>query len=98
LHVANVYCKMRDMKSGRKPKLIPQQITDDRKMIDAGERREDVGALFSADRTTLYQTFLILKMPEVDAKAFQMVPIFPYKPFGQMFSENTNCHFYPRVL
>jgi DNA invertase Pin-like site-specific DNA recombinase len=45
----------RGVKFGRKPKLTPQQIDHARKMIDAGERREDVAALFSVDRTTLYR-------------------------------------------
>jgi DNA invertase Pin-like site-specific DNA recombinase len=45
----------RGVKFGRKPKLTPQQIDRARKMIDAGERREDVAALFNVDRTTLYR-------------------------------------------
>jgi len=45
----------RGVKFGRKPKLTPQQIDHARKMIDAGERREDVAALFSVDWTTLYR-------------------------------------------
>jgi DNA invertase Pin-like site-specific DNA recombinase len=45
----------RGVKFGRKPKLTPQQIAHARKMIDAGERREDVAALFKVDRTTLYR-------------------------------------------
>jgi DNA invertase Pin-like site-specific DNA recombinase len=40
---------------GRKPKLTPQQITHARKLIDAGERREDVATLLNVDRTTLYR-------------------------------------------
>jgi len=39
--------------SGRKLKLTRQEIDHVRKMIDAGERREDVAALLDMDRTTL---------------------------------------------
>jgi len=45
----------RGVKFGRKPKLTPPQITHARKLIDAGERREDVTALLNVDRTTLYR-------------------------------------------
>jgi DNA invertase Pin-like site-specific DNA recombinase len=45
----------RGVKFGRKPKLSTQQITHARKLIDAGERREDVATLFNVDRTTLYR-------------------------------------------
>jgi DNA invertase Pin-like site-specific DNA recombinase len=45
----------RGVKFGRKPKLTPQQITHARKLIDAGERREDVADLFKVSRTTLYR-------------------------------------------
>ena len=45
----------RGEKFGRKPKLTPQQIDPARKMIGAGERREDVAALINVDRTTLYR-------------------------------------------
>src|ERR1700733_14954560 len=45
----------RGVKFGRKPKLTPQQITHARKLIDAGERREDVAALLNVNRTTLYR-------------------------------------------
>ena len=41
----------------QKPKLTPQQITHARKLIDAGERQEDVAALLNVDRTTLYRAF-----------------------------------------
>ena len=47
--------KRRGVKFGRKPKLTPQQIDHARKLIDDGERREDVAALFNVDRTTLYR-------------------------------------------
>jgi hypothetical protein len=43
----------RGVKFGRKPKLMPQQLNHARKLIDDGERREDVAALFNVDRTTL---------------------------------------------
>jgi len=45
----------RGVKFGRKPKLTPPQITHARKLIDAGERREDVAALLNVDRTTLHR-------------------------------------------
>jgi DNA invertase Pin-like site-specific DNA recombinase len=48
----------RGVRFGRKPKLTPQQIDHARKMIDAGERREDVAALLNVDRTTLYRALL----------------------------------------
>ena len=47
--------KTRGVKVGRKPKLTPRQINHARKLIDAGERREDVAALLNVDRTTLYR-------------------------------------------
>ena len=43
------------VKFGRKPKLTRQQINDALKMIDAGERREDVAALLNVNQTTLYR-------------------------------------------
>src|ERR1700686_2844234 len=57
--------KGRGVKFGRKPKLTPQQIIHARKLIDAGERREDVAALLNVDRTTLYRAlsgFMALKI------------------------------------
>jgi DNA invertase Pin-like site-specific DNA recombinase len=45
----------RGVKFGRKPKLTAQQIDHALKMIDAGERREDVAALLNVNRTTLYR-------------------------------------------
>jgi DNA invertase Pin-like site-specific DNA recombinase len=45
----------RGVKFGRKPKLKPQQIAHACKLIDAGERREDVAALLNVNRTTLYR-------------------------------------------
>jgi DNA invertase Pin-like site-specific DNA recombinase len=47
--------KRRGVKFGRKPKLTPQQIDHARNLVDAGERREDVAALLSVNRTTLYR-------------------------------------------
>jgi DNA invertase Pin-like site-specific DNA recombinase len=43
------------VKFGCKPKLTQQQITQARKLIDAGGRREDVAALLNVDRATLYR-------------------------------------------
>jgi len=37
----------RGVKFGRKPKLTAQQVTHARKLIDAGERREDVAGLLN---------------------------------------------------
>jgi hypothetical protein len=37
--------KGRGVKFGRKPKLSPQQIAHARKLIDDGQRRDDVAAL-----------------------------------------------------
>ena len=42
-------------KFGRKKKLAPAQITKARKLIEAGERVEDVAALWNVGRTTLYR-------------------------------------------
>jgi DNA invertase Pin-like site-specific DNA recombinase len=47
--------KRRGVKFGRKPKLTAQQIDHALKLIDAGERREDVADLFKVSRTTLYR-------------------------------------------
>jgi DNA invertase Pin-like site-specific DNA recombinase len=47
--------KRRGVKFGRKPKLTAQQKTNARKLIDTGERREDVAALLNVNRTTLYR-------------------------------------------
>ena len=43
----------RGVKFGRKPKLTSQQITHARKLIDQGEDRQKVAALFSVGRKTL---------------------------------------------
>ena len=45
----------RGVKFGRKVKLTIEQIDHARKLIDDGERREDVAALLNVDRTTLYR-------------------------------------------
>jgi hypothetical protein len=42
------------VKFGRNPKLSPQQVTHARKLVEAGERCEDVAALLNVDRTALY--------------------------------------------
>ncbi len=47
--------RRRSVKFGRKMKLTPAQITKARKLIDAGERVEDVAALWNVGRTTLYR-------------------------------------------
>jgi DNA invertase Pin-like site-specific DNA recombinase len=47
--------RRRGVKFGRKKKLTPAQITKARKLIDAGERVEDVAALWNVGRTTLYR-------------------------------------------
>jgi DNA invertase Pin-like site-specific DNA recombinase len=48
----------RGVKFGRKLKLTPQQISHVRKLIDDGQRREDVAALLNVHRTTLYRGLL----------------------------------------
>jgi DNA invertase Pin-like site-specific DNA recombinase len=48
------------VKFGRKPKLTQRQKTHARKLIGAGERREDVAALLNMNRTTLYRALAIL--------------------------------------
>ena len=50
--------KGRGVKFGRKPKLSRQQIDHARKLIDDGQRREDVAALLNVDRTTLYRALV----------------------------------------
>src|ERR1035437_2361799 len=47
--------KRRGTKFGRKPKLSAKQIAHARKLIDDGQRREDVAALLNVNRTTLYR-------------------------------------------
>jgi DNA invertase Pin-like site-specific DNA recombinase len=48
----------RGVKFGRKPKLSQQQIAHAGKLIESGERREDVAALLNVNRTTLYPHWL----------------------------------------
>ncbi|MGH9350585.1 MAG: recombinase family protein [Terriglobia bacterium] len=55
IHAGIQAAKGRGVKFGRKPKLTAQQIAEALKKIDAGERREDVAALFNVNRTTLYR-------------------------------------------
>jgi DNA invertase Pin-like site-specific DNA recombinase len=45
----------RGVKFGRKRKLTRQQINHARKLIDDGQRREDVAFLLNVDRTILYR-------------------------------------------
>jgi DNA invertase Pin-like site-specific DNA recombinase len=47
--------KKRGVKFGRKKKPAPAQITKARKLIEAGERVEDLAALWNVGRTTLYR-------------------------------------------
>ena len=48
----------RGVKFGRKPKLTRQQIDHARKLIDDGQRREDVAAILNVARTTLYRALV----------------------------------------
>jgi DNA invertase Pin-like site-specific DNA recombinase len=50
--------RRRGVKFGRKKKLAPAQIAKARKLIEAGERVEDVAALWNVGRTTLYRALL----------------------------------------
>jgi DNA invertase Pin-like site-specific DNA recombinase len=45
----------RGVKFGRKPKMTPQQIAHARKLIEDGEDRAKVAALFKVGRKTLYR-------------------------------------------
>jgi DNA invertase Pin-like site-specific DNA recombinase len=47
--------KCRGVKFGRKPKLTAQQIAHAQKLIEDGQRREDVADLFKVNRVTLYR-------------------------------------------
>ncbi len=47
--------RQRGVKFWRKKKLTPAQITKARKLIEHGERVEDVAALWNVGRTTLYR-------------------------------------------
>ena len=46
----------RGVKFGPKPKMDRQQIEHARKLIDSGEDRQKVAALFKVSRKTLYRT------------------------------------------
>jgi DNA invertase Pin-like site-specific DNA recombinase len=47
--------RTRGVKFGRRKKLSPAQVAKARKLIEAGERVEDVAALWNVGRTTLYR-------------------------------------------
>jgi DNA invertase Pin-like site-specific DNA recombinase len=47
--------RRREVKFGRKKKLASAQNTKALKLIEAGERVEDVAALWNVGRTTLYR-------------------------------------------
>ena len=47
--------RSRGVKFGRNAKLSPLQIAKARKLIDHGERVEDVATLYNVGRTTLYR-------------------------------------------
>jgi DNA invertase Pin-like site-specific DNA recombinase len=48
----------RGVKFGCKPKLTPQQIAHAHKLIEDGQRREDVADLFKVSRVTLYRALV----------------------------------------
>jgi DNA invertase Pin-like site-specific DNA recombinase len=56
--------------SGASPKLTPQQIAHAQKLIEGGQRREEVAALFKVNRVTLYRATWGLRLvnPSPDAK------------------------------
>jgi DNA invertase Pin-like site-specific DNA recombinase len=45
----------RGVKFGRKPKMTPQQVTHARKLIESGDDRAKVAALFNVGRKTLFR-------------------------------------------
>src|SRR5215469_15256302 len=47
--------RARGVKFGRKPKLTRQQIAHAARLIDEGQRREEVASLFQINRSTLYR-------------------------------------------
>ena len=51
--------KRRGVKFGRKAKLTRQQTDHARKLIDDGQRRDDVAAILNVNRTTLYRALMI---------------------------------------
>jgi Helix-turn-helix domain of resolvase len=46
------------LKFGRKPKRTSQQLTHAHKLIEDGQRREDVAGLFKVSCVTLYRRLL----------------------------------------
>jgi DNA invertase Pin-like site-specific DNA recombinase len=48
----------RGVKFGRKPKLTPHQIAHTQKLIEDGQRREDVAGLFKVSPSTLYRALV----------------------------------------
>ena len=71
------------MKFGRKPKLTPQQITHARKLIDAGERREDVAALpcrsnYALSEAWRLEVLLRAERGSIPAGRFRLLPQQPY--------------------
>lgn len=50
--------KRRGVKSGRKPKLTPEQIAHGRKLIGKGEARQYVADLLNVGRSTLYRALV----------------------------------------
>lgn len=51
--------RRRGVRFGRKKKLSPAQIAKARKLIEQGERVEDVAALWNVGRTTLYRALAL---------------------------------------
>ena len=47
--------RARGVRPGPKPKLSRQEIEHARKLVEDGQRREDVAALFKVGRVTLYR-------------------------------------------
>ena len=47
--------RARGVKFGREPSFLASRLDYARKLIDDGQRREDVAALLNADRTTLHR-------------------------------------------
>jgi len=61
--VTSIFARVDCPKKGKcctiKPNLNRQQIDHARKLIDNGQLREDVAALFNVNRTTLYLAFAV---------------------------------------
>ena len=51
--------RSRGVKFGRNAKLSPLQIAKARKLIEHGERVQDVAALCNVDRSTLYRALSV---------------------------------------